>query len=803
VVLASSHLARRREYQDRVLKAGPFDLLIVDEAHHARRKREEEDRYRPGRLLELLDRVTDEAAATAVWLLTATPMQVDPVELRDLLRHTGLSGRLADDEVFVDYYAQLRKAERGDEPDWRWLQQALVQSPRPPTGAAEAAVLDRIGQKLGPIGRARIERFDSSSENPDEIVGALDAPGRRELVAWLRHRGPVGQFVTRHSRETLKAYRQAGLLDESMADRDVQPKLIEFTREEQALYDELDELVDRLLEAHGKRKGAGLVLTVYRRRLTSSWQAIRRTLQRRLDREQLLIDEGDLEEEVEDAGLEAGDGHQIDDAEAVPLSEDDLAAVRAFIERIDRLRADTKMDVLEGDIAEARARGESLIVFTQFTDTLEAIRDRLRPVYGPELATFTGQGGREWRDERWAEISKRDLVDAIRSRRVRVLVANDAASEGLNLQAASRLVNFDMPWNPMRAEQRIGRIDRLGQSEPVVTIRNYFIPNTVEQRVYEVLAGRIDNFVELLGNLQPILGATEEAFRSIFLAPRSERERVEREELARLVGRIDELREGGVELEDEDPLPLPSYLPAPVSLEDLRVHARDALGVELARPGRPVTWEASQVSRDPTSWAALATYGHPELESELVASIGHESSAESSGLVIEEGAIGVAAAVRADRTPPERVGSVRDLLDLGEGAALGEAAGAARAAIEAEASRRLEQLRAVAASRTASRDLVLRRRFVELVHEMIRSECARARANGREALPAISAWHDLRDDSISGWQYAETFRQRLDLELRDLIPEVGAGDKATLTRGAGFEQLRALMAEWQQAGGRS
>lgn len=59
--------------------------------------------------------------------------------------------------------------------------------------------------------------------------------------------------------------------------------------------------------------------------------------------------------------------------------------------------------------------------------------------------------------------SKRDLVEEVRARRITVLLATDAASEGLNLQTCSYLINYDMPWNPMRVEQRIGRIDRLGQ----------------------------------------------------------------------------------------------------------------------------------------------------------------------------------------------------------------------------------------------------------------------------------------------------------------------------------------------------
>ena len=66
-------------------------------------------------------------------------------------------------------------------------------------------MLDRIGVKLGPVARARIERFGTGGDDPDKIVEALDAAGRRELVAFLRHNGPVGQFVTRHTRETFEA----------------------------------------------------------------------------------------------------------------------------------------------------------------------------------------------------------------------------------------------------------------------------------------------------------------------------------------------------------------------------------------------------------------------------------------------------------------------------------------------------------------------------------------------------------------------------------------------------------------------
>src|SRR5690606_28353406 len=147
----------------------------------------------------------------------------------------------------------------------------------------------------------------------------------------------------------------------------------------------------------------------------------------------------------------------------------------------------------------------------------------------------------------------------------------------------------------------IGRVDRIGQTAPVVLVRNYFIPGTVEERVYELLAGRIDDFSDLLGDLQPILGATEAAFRAVFRAPRSERSEVANDELADLDRRIDELRSGGVELSIEDPMPLAAQLRPAVDLARLG-ELLDHCGIRLGNRDRPVTSDLSGAEKDPENW---------------------------------------------------------------------------------------------------------------------------------------------------------------------------------------------------------
>ncbi len=797
VLIASSHLARRAEHQERVVAAGPYDVLIVDEAHHARQKREP-DRYRPGRLLQLLDRVKEADAARAVWLLTATPMQVEQLELRDLLVHVGLSGRLADEQGFMRYFAELAKPER-DAGSWQWIAEALSGTPRPPSGRAEQACLERIEQRLGPVQRQRIEAFNAPGRDAKQIVEDLGAEGRRELLVWLKQLSPVGQHVTRHSRVTLKRYRAEGLLDEPLADRDVESVPIPFTTEEDHLYDDLDELLGRLMDAHGTRRGAGFVLTVYRRRLTSSWEAIRRTLQRRLTHEeQLVLDADDLLDEAEDEeGLETGDGTTVDDAVAVPLDIADLAAIRSYVERIGRLETDSKLERLLRHVDEARSTGQSLIVFTQFTDTLDYLRDRLRPAYAAALATFTGAGGRIWDgvEERWVEISKRDLVEAVRTGRITILLATDAASEGLNLQACSYLVNFDMPWNPMRAEQRIGRIDRLGQQRPVVTVKNYFVPGTVEESVYAALRARIDDFADLLGNLQPILGATEEAFKTIFRAPRSERKRAKAEAIRSLDAAIAQVQEAGVDIEIEDPMPAPTYAPPPVRLGDLR----ELVGDELASGGRPVTFDPARPSRDSTSWVALGTYGHPRLEEALDRIVtAAEEDSDAALVIAEDGS--TAAAMRADRMPPEPVRSLAELEELGPATSIGDALEAARMEVEAAERARRDRVARVLTARVESWEDDLGRRLVDLVRETVRSECAAARRRGDDIGPLL-AWQELKRDEVSGFGFVEQFALRLGVDLSRTVPTDADGAKVTLSRQSAGARLYALIEEWKTQAG--
>lgn len=764
LLIASSHLARRARQQQLLLEAAPYDLLIIDEAHHARRQHANEDRYRPSRLLELLDAVNRQAAARAIWLLTATPLQTRAIDLIDLLRQIGLTGPLTDEPVFLRFYAELAK------PDdrvitWSWLAEQIRHTPTLPRTAAEDKLAADIARRIGSLKAEMVTRFGLDEADTNQRITELGPDGRQSLREWLRARSPVRQYIARHSRATLKAYRRRGLMSENLADRDVRPHVVDFDTAEQQLYDELETLIDRLFEAHGTRRGAGFVLTVYRRRLTSSWAAIHQTLLKRLAREETSLEHEMLEEADED-GLDTDDAGHIKDSDAVPLTAAEIEEMHRYAERIAHV-PDRKFQALEQHLDEARGAGHSAIVFTQFTDTLDCLRDRLHHRYRSQLGTFTGNGGRVFREhDGWVDISKRDLVEAIKARTVTVLLATDAASEGLNLQTCSYVINYDMPWNPMRVEQRIGRVDRLGQIRNTIIVRNFFIEGTVEEEVYRALASRIDLFSGIVGGLQPILGAVEGAFRGVFRTPASERDNARRECIDSLIDLINSNPGADIPLEvEEDPLPTPAVEPSPVTLTDLREVVIERFGAVLDQPGRPVTTDPTRASRDATSWVALATYGHPQLDAAL-----HRFAKPTTNgplIVFDDGPRGPAVAVRADTVPPRPAWRLADIDGLGPSTSRIEAESVASGLLDRARHARRTRYNEIEQRNHADTLNKLRTRYTQLVAQIMADATAAARHAGTTTDPAL-LWLNLKNE-FGMIRYLDALRGALQLDTAPLL----------------------------------
>jgi hypothetical protein len=213
------------------------------------------------------------------------------------------------------------------------------------------------------------------------------------------------------------------------------------------------------------------------------------------------------------------------------------------------------------------------LVFTGYADTMEYLRNYLVGAFDGSVASYSGEGGAVRCGSTWTTVSKEKVTKALENGAIKVLVCTDAASEGLNLQAAGAVVNFDLPWNPSKVEQRIGRVDRIGQLQEVLPIVNLYLQNSIDARVYRALASRCGLFETFVGPMQPVLS---QAIRMLI-----GREPVNEESLARAAEHI-----------RNDPVVMqafPEDEPAPMEAEQGLLRSEDTYELLAALDGTGIS----------------------------------------------------------------------------------------------------------------------------------------------------------------------------------------------------------------------
>lgn len=283
------------------------------------------------------------------------------------------------------------------------------------------------------------------------------------------------------------------------------------------------------LANEGRKGTVGFALTTLQRRLASSPEAIHQSLRRRRERLENRLREERLLHRGSQAGVEMLEGlpaltadalDDLDDAPDVEVEEtedrvvDRASAARTIAElevEIDMLRglevlalqvrrggADRKWDELSKllqdnpEMFDGHQHRRKLVIFTEHRDTLNYLTERIRRLLGTSEAVVTIHGGMGREDRRKVQDS------FTQDRDVQVLIATDAAGEGINLQRAHLMVNYDLPWNPNRLEQRFGRIHRIGQTE-VCHLWNLVAAETREGEVYRRLLEKLDEERKALG----------------------------------------------------------------------------------------------------------------------------------------------------------------------------------------------------------------------------------------------------------------------------------------------------------------
>lgn len=527
LVIVSTGLLVHRERAATIKDAEPFDIVLVDEAHAARRQNPAIGLAANPEFGQLYTVIRDclRPQARSLWLATATPMQIHPVEVCDLLALTNRVGAFQfDPTLTLQYYEVLSKLVQDQEPndyEWEFLRRAVqsIQKQDPLLWQYfEGSVID------GRI-RTAVRQWLENRRRPR-------GRDRKLMTRLLFSAAPLSRVMLRHNRRLLEIYQANGQLQQNLAKRHIlKLPRIEFRPLERQIYDQLEEYcqgLTRQIQKHANqqsRQMMSFLLSFLRLRFASSLYAIRETLQRRLHRveatlrHQLIIEAEDTElgpSALQDLVLE---GDAEDDQVAVesmlkkrttPDLEWEQARLKAMLASMSDLsETSSKMQVLLQTLDQRRDRRtgriRQTVIFTRFYDTLKDIVARLHQA-DPRMwiGTYSGQGAEYFEPDSGQKINldREEVKERFLRGEIDVLVCTDAAAEGLNLQTADWLVNFDLGWNPMKVEQRIGRIDRIGQKHKDIYVQNLCYLGSAEEIVYGRLLKRLAEANMIVGTQQ-------------------------------------------------------------------------------------------------------------------------------------------------------------------------------------------------------------------------------------------------------------------------------------------------------------
>ena len=500
--IVSTGLMMRDSLEKQHLLGMRFGVVILDEAHKARtRQGFGKEAGTPNELLAFMREIA--ARADHVLLGTATPIQTNPADLWDLLGilHQGpgrfvLGHDLAPwhrpDEV-LDILAGRVEVESLTHA-WELLRSPL---PRMESTSEPRArrLFSAIRQDLG-LQNGEWQTNRSLADLTEETREILEEELERRIssATLFQRENPLVRHVVLRKRQQLE---DAGLL--ARVGVDVHPEREQVS--EQRAFDALFEgkalrTSEDFRQAYGEArafgkalakrgKGSGFMKNLMEQRICSSVHAGLATARRLLEGN--AEHEEDEEQEV-DLKVETGEEREV---------------LQRLITRLERLEADPKMEAVVNFLDKEKWLALGVIIFSQYYDTAKWLADSLAARYPEEaVGLYAGAGrSRLYQHGDSVSVERETLKRMVAEHQIRVMVATDAACEGLNLQTLGTLINVDLPWNPTRLEQRIGRIKRFGQRRETVDMLNLVFEQTVDEKIYERLSERMKNRYDLFGSL--------------------------------------------------------------------------------------------------------------------------------------------------------------------------------------------------------------------------------------------------------------------------------------------------------------
>jgi len=497
------------------LMAKNYECIIVDEAHHARRKSiDQNNNFHSFQGTNLYDYLLKIAPKTKSLLLaTATPIQLHPVELWDLLnilshgsdRILGTKSSLWRKKGFIGKGLELIKKSGGDlspTEKWRW-----IKNPFPPS--EEGSYYSFLRTSVGVNDKKVVfpKQYNELENHDRTLAGFL-------MNDYFELHNPYIRHVVRREREYLenKLNPKTGepYLDKIEVEIIDEPPL-KLTGYMKDAYDYAEKFCQLI---SNRVKGGGFLKTLLLKRIGSSIEAGKKTGLKLKNNWGENLDEISEEED------------NISDSNIKDLTLQEQEMLNKYVNALLSNKAeDPKFNKLINLLKRDKWIDEGVIIFSQYYDTVEWIARKLSEIFTDQkIGIYAGSGKAGYFiNENFHKKTKDDIKEMVMDYNLKILLGTDAASEGLNLQALRRLVNIDLPWNPTRLEQRKGRIQRGGQRFDKIYLYNMKYKNSVEDRVHELLSERLKNITAIFGQLPDVL---EDAWINVALDQKEEAKKI-------------------------------------------------------------------------------------------------------------------------------------------------------------------------------------------------------------------------------------------------------------------------------------
>ena len=517
LIICSLQFARNRKYIE-LLSQISWDIAIFDEAHHLRRylTNATTGNYRETLNYELARRVNQNCES--LLLLTATPLQLHSFELYSLIE-------LIHPEAFDNFseFEHFRK-------DMPFINLLVV-------NINQIDNLNRF-ELENTIKLLRNLRYVNQKDSKNEVLKKLKVDSfKMDLLTKVERDHTLSRFLIRNRKKNVFS-------EDLLNKRIVNTIMVKPKKQEIEIYSKIRLYLAKVYNSSINKEniGLGFIITTLQKLLTSSKFAILKSLERRLEQiersKNLVSDisfikeydpdffELELEEDELETELSITNGKKLKSTssriESNLLNQEKI--LREFYDELKLLPYDSKSDKLLDLIKKIYSQNpkEKVLIFTQFVDTLFFIKSLMEKEFQKvHIELFYGGIDKEEKDA---------AVERFRNNEnFSILISTEIGGEGRNFQFCRIMVNYDLPWNPMKLEQRIGRLDRIGQDSREIYIYNFFLEDTVETDIIFALNKRIDLFEQSVGVLEPIIGKIERDFKNLIFSEPEVKQRKLRE----------------------------------------------------------------------------------------------------------------------------------------------------------------------------------------------------------------------------------------------------------------------------------